>query len=365
MKVLPKAEHEPREPKYRKPKMRSRRYPVKVMYLGVVANPQEERNFDGRVYLKRVSNQVTATRRSTNQRFSDDVDVNTAIMNGEWTEVVTLNMRAEEALDAISQHYDLDEYVAERLKMNYVSYTRNGKKETKKLNGNVTMGELGMKTRQDGEREPLLLKELKLGVEVQVGDVVEKDCSCDSEYMLRVMPEIGQALRNKFSWVAATDPVYLVMDNAGGHGTNDAKTIYTEALKAYNIEIIWQITKSPETNMLDLGIWMSIQAKVEKMHHMKRCHHDALAKSVETAWESYLDKGAFSCIFKRMRVVLTCIVDDHGGNEKVEDKRGVLYLDATIVDLTNEDEDEQNEYIIDITADIDEDDDLCSVASFE
>ena len=196
--------------------MRSRRYPVKVMYLGVVANPQEERNFDGRVYLKRVSNQVTATRRSTNQRFSDDVDVNTAIMNGEWTEVVTLNMRAEEALDAISQHYDLDEYVAERLKMNYVSYTRNGKKETKKLNGNVTMGELGMKTRQDGEREPLLLKELKLGVEVQVGDVVEKDCSCDLEYMLRVMPEIGQALRNKFSWVAATDPVYLVMDNAGG-----------------------------------------------------------------------------------------------------------------------------------------------------
>ena len=48
-------------------------------------------------------------------------------------------------------------------------------------------------TRQDGEREPLLLNELKSGVEVQVADV-EKDCSCDSERMLRVMPEIGQAL---------------------------------------------------------------------------------------------------------------------------------------------------------------------------
>ena len=84
----------------------------------------------------------------------------------------------------------------------------------------------------------------------------------------------------------------MVMDNAGGHGTNDAKTIYTEALQAYNTEIIWQVPRSPKTNMLDLGIWMSIQAKVEKMHHMKQCYHDALAKSVETAWESYLDKGA-------------------------------------------------------------------------
>ena len=325
MKVLPKAEHEPREPKYRKPKMRSRRYPVKVMYLGVVANPQEEHNFDGRVYLKRVSNQVTATRRSTNQRFSDDVDVNTALMKGEWTNVVTNNMRAPEALETISQHYDLDEYVAERLTMKYVSYTRTGNKETKKLNANVTMGELGMKTRQDGEIVPLLLEDLKLGVEVQPGDVVERDCSCDSDYMLRVMPEIGQALRNKFSWVALPDPIYLVMDNAGGHGTNDAITIYTDALKEYNIQIIWQVPRSPETNMLDLGIWMSIQAKVEKMHHMKRCHHDALAKSVETAWESYLDQGAFSCVFKRLRVVLTCIVDGNGGNEKMEDKHGVLY----------------------------------------
>ena len=73
-----------------------------------------------------------------------------------------------------------------------------------------------MKTRQDGAREPLLLNELKSGVEVQVGNVVEKDCSCDSEHMLRVMPEIGQALRVKFSLVAATDPVLLAMDNAGG-----------------------------------------------------------------------------------------------------------------------------------------------------
>ena len=39
----------------------------------------------------------------------------------------------------LPQHCDLDEHVAERLKMNHVSHTRNGKKERKKLNRKVTM----------------------------------------------------------------------------------------------------------------------------------------------------------------------------------------------------------------------------------
>ena len=60
---------------------------------------------------------------------------------------------------------------------------------------------------------------------MQVGDMVEQDCSCDSDFMLRVMPETGQALRDKFHWVDLADTTHLVMDNAGGHGTNDAKAI--------------------------------------------------------------------------------------------------------------------------------------------
>jgi hypothetical protein len=37
-----------------------------------------------------------------NQRFSDGVDVNMALMNGEWTDVVTVGMRVEEALCEIA-----------------------------------------------------------------------------------------------------------------------------------------------------------------------------------------------------------------------------------------------------------------------
>jgi len=75
---------------------------------------------------------------------------------------------------------------------------------------------------------------------------------------------------------------------------------------------------------------------------MRRCQHDALAKSVEDAWNQYLSPQAFKNVHARLRVVLSCIVDDKGGNALVEKKRGKLFRDATIIDLT-EDEPENTE----------------------
>ena len=40
----------------------------------------------------------------------------------------------------------------------------------------------------------------------------------------------------------------------------------------------------------------------------------------------------------RLQVVLVCIVDDDGGNDKVEEKRGILHREATLIDLTDEDD---------------------------
>ena len=41
-----------------RPKMRSRRFPVKSMFMGVVARPRPDKNFDGKVFLERVSKNV-------------------------------------------------------------------------------------------------------------------------------------------------------------------------------------------------------------------------------------------------------------------------------------------------------------------
>ena len=46
-----------------------------------------------------------------------------------------------------------------------------------------------------------------------------------------------------------------MIDNTGGHGTNDFVQEYTARLRTeYNIEIIQQIPRSPFTNVLDLGV---------------------------------------------------------------------------------------------------------------
>ena len=99
---------------------------------------------------------------------------------------------------------------------------------------------------------------MKLSIEVmfEVGEELEVDCNCDSAFMLRHMDRLGQAARSKFYWVPMNVEIDCIMDNAGGHGTDEAKAEYTDLLKEkYNIQVVWQVPQSPETNILDLDIW--------------------------------------------------------------------------------------------------------------
>ena len=101
---------------------------------------------------------------------------------------------------------------------------------------------------------------------------------------------------------------------------------------------------------------MSIQNAVERTHRGRRCAHDALAKSVEDSWQSYLSTMAFSNVYKRLRVLLRCILDDDGGNQLVEQNRGKLFRDAKIADLTTFDNNKIVAEIQPMFFDIEEDD---------
>jgi len=195
-----------------------------------------------------------------------------------------------------------------------------------------------MRTTEEGEQVGIELTDLIPYVHVRQGDEVAEDVSCNSRFMLEVMPKVGRALRNAFHWVpGATERIYLVLDkNAGGHGTNDAINEYTQAMGLFHVQLIWQVPRSPETNMLDLGVWTSIQSTVSKVQRMRQCHHEVLAKSVHDAWENKLSIRAFANVYQRLRVVLSCIVDDSGGNALVEEKRGKLFRDAIIEDPPEE-----------------------------
>ena len=50
------------------------------------------------------------------------------------------------------------------------------------------------------------VKDLMLKVQMHAGDVVEKDCSCNSEFILKVMDDVGKATREKYHWVSNNCP---------------------------------------------------------------------------------------------------------------------------------------------------------------
>ena len=52
--------------------------------------------------------------------------------------------------------------------------------------------------------------------------------------------------------------------------TTDTKKEYQQILMDdYKVQVILQVPNSLETNMLDLGAWMSVQSQVEEQHRNK------------------------------------------------------------------------------------------------
>jgi hypothetical protein len=112
------------------------------------------------------------------------------------------------------------------------------------------------------------------------------------------------------------------MDNAGGHGMQEALDEYTRRLRDdFNLVIIQQSAHSPEVNALDLGIWMSIQSAVERSHQNRRTDPDGLAATVKEAWEN-LPQETIQRVFNQIPIVLRQIVASGGDNITVEDHWG-------------------------------------------
>ncbi len=85
--------------------------------------------------------------------------------------------------------------------------------------------------------------------------------------MLENIPTISAEIRRSMHWIPPEQEIYLVMDNAGGHGAEEAVDECTRVLnEQYNIIILHQAPRSPEMNALDLGLWMSLQSHVKKLH---------------------------------------------------------------------------------------------------
>jgi hypothetical protein len=163
---------------------------------------------------------------------------------------------------------------------------------------------------------------------------VERDTTCDSNFMFESIHDMGSSIRSSMHWLEKnTQPIILFMDNAGGHGTNDAEIEYVRILKEqYNIIVEWQVPNSPETNLLDLGFWATHQALVERTHRLKRMEADALSRLVRDVFHS-IGGDKILHIYKRLEYVLELIIRGEGTNELVEMNRGLTKSLADLPDV--------------------------------
>ena len=164
-------------------------------------------------------------------------------------------------------------------------------------NSNQVIDSINIRTKEGGPLRKICLDDLTLHVRVERGTKVETDVNCDTTFMLDSIDEIGSSIREKMKWVPKTDPIHLFIDNAGGHGTNEGKDKYEKILKdKFNIILTWQVPNSPETNMLDLGAWMTIQSVVEELHRQRLMNEDALADTVMQAFDEFDGQTKFAAI---------------------------------------------------------------------
>ena len=176
------------------------------------------------------------------------------------------------------------------------------------------------------------LKDIELRVNPKSGRLVEKDITCDSGFMMNHIRDIGKAIRSTYSFLEDTHPVFLFMDNAGGHGKTEVKSEYERILKTeFNVHIVWQVPNSPETNMLDLGVWMALQSKVESIHKGKVMQSDELSRSVHQAFDE-ISENILSRVYERWKMVLHLIHSGKGTNEVIEEHRGKLNQSLLDVD---------------------------------
>jgi len=244
---------------------------------------------------------------------------------GDLLDVIASRLEIDEEFQGVEKLADdgvtwVPVTVKERLYFHYHSWgdkNRNVRKvyrNAKKLGDNMIRAELG------GQRRRLTLEDVELYSEKKSGDRVEKDCSCDGGFMLRVMERIGHAIRKAYHWIPESEVVDLILDNAGGHGSKDKIAAYRELLlDRYGVRLLHQVPRSMEMNILDLGVWMSLQSWVERSHRGCRSNEDALWFSCRQAWETF-ESNVFAKVHGRWKKGLKIMIADNGENRLIDDQ---------------------------------------------
>ena len=99
-------------------------HPAKCMFIGAVTKPIEQHNFDGKIYIKRISIHKTLTRASYSKSFHISQLVNNQLKGGNWHHLYlpNANFNFHEYKMLIVDNFELDDNVGEQLEFQYITY---------------------------------------------------------------------------------------------------------------------------------------------------------------------------------------------------------------------------------------------------
>jgi len=261
-------------------------------------------------------------------------------------------------LELVAAIFDIDdEDMRQRLIIRYKDHQANGVPKWKEFKSFESNTDQSISPQPNAVRRPLGIGDLVLEARYKAGEEIPEDVSCDSEFMKEHMDAIGRAIRVKYHWVPQEDEIFLVMDNAGGHGTRDTIDKYVaDLLEDHKVQVIWQEPRGPELNLLDLGAWMSLQSAVEKHFRGNRNDVEVLARKIAEVWSSY-DAAVFQKIWDRWKLALDLIIEDEGNNRLVNEHRGSLFTGAAPPPQEDDPPPPADDYDGDPDPDDDDDDD--------
>ena len=89
-------------------------------------------------------------------------------------------------------------------------------------------------------------------------------------------------------------------------------------MKELNIIIVRHVQNSPDTNVLDPGIWMSLQSAVKKYHRFHRGDKEALNATEVNVWDDVTNEQASKAIFDWLIKNYVIICQNSSDNYLVE-----------------------------------------------
>ena len=127
-------------------------------------------------------------------------------------------------------HCDLEADIEASLCFRYTSYLGNNQTKTLEILLDNETNENILITDELGNEWHLTIFNIDLSSYLPQGTYVEKEVNCNSAFMAQHLPSIGEEILKKMPWVPREEIIYLVMDNAGGHGTQNANHEYTRVM---------------------------------------------------------------------------------------------------------------------------------------